>query len=262
MLEHVLVIAQKELLDSVRDVRSLLSSLLYCLMGPGVVFMVSLTMNDKSAIAAERSVLIGMMSVFTLVSAFVGGMNVGMDVLAGERERRSLLPLLMNAVARRDVLLGKWIAVSCFSAAGVIITLAGFVVVFAAAGFEGSGNPAYFILLPAFGLVPLALLAAALELCLSAVCRTVKEAHTYLSMLAFVPMACGMLLVFNRNAAYGWAHFLPVAGQQWQLERWARGGDIPLLQALVLFVSTSILAICALSLTANLMKRDDVIYGS
>jgi hypothetical protein len=72
MLEPILVIARKEVLDSTGDVRSLVSSALYCLMGPSIVFMVSLTLNTKPA---GRSVMIGMMSVFTLVSAFTGGMN-------------------------------------------------------------------------------------------------------------------------------------------------------------------------------------------
>src|ERR1039458_3641612 len=49
-----------------------------------------------------------MMSVFTLVAAFVGGMNVAMDTVAGERERQSLLPLLMNRVRRREIVVGKW----------------------------------------------------------------------------------------------------------------------------------------------------------
>jgi len=255
MLEHILVIARKEVLDSTRDVRSLLSSLLYCLMGPGIVFMISLTMNAKPA---GRSVLIGMMSIFTLVSAFTGGMNVSMDVVAGERERRSLLPLLMNAVARRDVLLGKWLAISFFSMAGLIVTLAGFSFVLA----EGT----HFPLMLASGLIPLALLAAALELGISTACRTVKEAHTYLSMLTFVPMMVGMFLVFHPKAAAGWAHFLPIAGQQWQLERWANGGGmplgIPLVQALVLAVLTAAAAACAVLAAANVMERDDVVYGN
>src|ERR1039458_2267716 len=63
-----------------------------------------------SMAARVDGVLIGMMSVFTLVAAFVGGMNVAMDTVAGERERQSLLPLLMNRVRRREIVLGKWLA--------------------------------------------------------------------------------------------------------------------------------------------------------
>ena len=114
----------------------------------------------------------------------------------------------------------------------------------------------------ACGLIPLALLAAALELGISTACGTVKEAHTYLSMLVFVPMGVGMFLVFHPKAAAGWAHFLPIAGQQGQLERWAQGGSMPLVQTLVLAILTAASAACAVLAAANVMERDDVVYGS
>jgi ABC-type Na+ efflux pump permease subunit len=107
MLSPTLVVARKETIDSLRDTRSVIASLMYALMGPAVVFMVS------KAVRAD-AVLIGMMSVFTLVAAFVGGMNVAMDTIAGERERQSLLPLLMNPVRRREIVFGKWLAVGLF----------------------------------------------------------------------------------------------------------------------------------------------------
>jgi ABC-type Na+ efflux pump permease subunit len=53
-------------------------------------------------------------------------MNVAMDTVAGERERRSLLPLLLNPVSRRSVVLGKWLAVSFFALAGLIVNVLGF----------------------------------------------------------------------------------------------------------------------------------------
>ena len=85
----------------------MISALLFSLMGPLVVGLVSLAPGIKGSGGA---VLVGLMSVFTLVAAFSGGMNVAMDTVAGERERRSLLPLLLNAVDRRDVVVGKWLA--------------------------------------------------------------------------------------------------------------------------------------------------------
>ena len=99
----------------------------YALMGPLVVGMVSIAVHGEKSSA----VLVSMMSVFALVATFVGGMNVAMDAIAGERERRSLLPLLMNPLLRRDVIIGKWLAISLFAVAGVIINLSGFAVVVA-----------------------------------------------------------------------------------------------------------------------------------
>jgi sodium transport system permease protein len=100
MLAPIPVVARKEAVDSLRDTRSVISSLMYALMGPAVVFTVSM------AVRAD-AVPTGMMSAFTLVAAFVDGMNVAMDIAAGGRERQSPLPLPMNPVRRRDIVLGK-----------------------------------------------------------------------------------------------------------------------------------------------------------
>jgi len=107
MLSQLPTIAGKEVTDNWRDRRGLLSAALYSLMGPGVVSPVSLAIRSQGKHGEGQSVLIAMMSVFTLVSAFAGGMNVAMDSIAGERERRSLLPLLMHPVTRLDVLWGS-----------------------------------------------------------------------------------------------------------------------------------------------------------
>ena len=212
MLSPTLVVARKETIDSLRDTRSVIASLMYALMGPAVVFMVS------KAVRAD-AVLIGMMSVFTLVAAFVGGMNVAMDTIAGERERQSLLPLLMNPVRRREIVFGKWLAVGLFSVAGLILNLAGFAIMFAHAGIH---LPWLAVIA---GILPLALLAASLQLLISTVCRAAKEAQTYLSMLVFLPMGLGLFQVFF-PAARGWFALLPVMGQQLQLERWMKAGKL------------------------------------
>ncbi|MGC9949471.1 MAG: ABC transporter permease subunit [Bryobacteraceae bacterium] len=248
MLNPVLVVARKETIDSLRDTRSIVSSLMYALMGPAVVFMVSMAVRVDG-------VLIGMMSVFTLVAAFAGGMNVAMDTIAGERERRSLLPLLMNPVRRRDILMGKWLAVSLFSMAGLVLNLAGFAIVFARAGTHLP------LLAVVAGILPLALLAAAIQLLISTICRAVKEAQTYLSMLVFLPMGLGLFQVFF-PAARGWFAFLPVMGQQWQLERWMKGGAAAFGPAATLGCFTAALALLVLEVAANRLHRDEIVYGN
>jgi len=252
MLTPTLIIARKEAIDSLRDTRSVISSLMYALMGPAVVFMVSMAVRVDA-------VLIGMMSVFTLVAAFVGGMNVAMDTIAGERGRQSLLPLLMNPVRRRDIVLGKWLAVGLFSLGGLILNLLGFAIVFARAGMHLPW------LAVAAGILPLALLAASLQLLISTVCRAVKEAQTYLSMLVFLPMGLGLFQVFS-PAAHGWFALLPVVGQQLQLERWLKGGAVgfagQFAPAAVLGCFTAALALLVLEVDANRLHRDEIVYGN
>lgn len=259
MLSPVLVVARKEATDSLRDTRSVISSAMYALMGPAVILMVSMAVHVDG-------VLIGMMSVFTLVAAFVGGMNVAMDTVAGERERQSLLPLLMNPVRRREIVLGKWLAVGLFSAAGLILNLAGFAIVFAGAGMRLSIGAPRLLLAVAAGILPVALLAASLELLISTVCRAVKEAQTYLSMLIFMPMGLGLFQVFFPAAARGWFAFLPVLGQQLQLERWIKSGAgdaaCRFAPAAALGCSTVAIALLVLEIAANRLHRDEIIYGS
>jgi sodium transport system permease protein len=251
-----LIVARKELVDAVRDRRSLLSFLLYALMGPAVILLVSAGLRGDT-----KTVLAGMISVFALVSAFTGGMAVAMDVLAGERERRSLLPLLVNPVSRREVLAGKWLAVSLFATAGVLANAAGFALVGALAGIKLGGSLFGLLLLLACGLIPLALFAAALELAISTLCRSLKEAHNYMSMLMFLPMGVGMFLVFYPRAAAAWLRFLPVIGQQWQLDLWVRGGTVNVHQALLTGLATAVCAPLVLVEAARRLQRDEVVYG-
>lgn len=257
-MNEIVIIARKEIVDGMRDFRSLLASTFYALMGPVVVGLVSLAVRDKSGSAG---VLTGMMAVFTLVAAFVGGMNVAMDTFAGERERRSLLPLLLNAVPRERIVIGKWLAVSLFAVVGLAIDALGFVGVFALCGIH---VPINFIpmLAVAAGLGSLALLAASAQLLISMASRTPKEAQTYLSLVVFAPMGLGMFLLFSPVARHAWLSYLPLIGQQLQLETWMAGGEIGILQPLALAWLTVSFAVLLLLVSINSLWRDEILYGN
>lgn len=259
MLSQTVTIARKEITDSVRDTRALFSSFLHAAMGPAVVFLVSLTLSGSQN-SKVRLVLAGMMSVFILVSAFAGAMNVAMDVLAGERERRSLLPLLMSVRHREAMVAGKWLAVSVFALAALGLNVAGFAYVFGRIHLLPplSAGPLFAI---GAGLVPLALLAAAIELGISTICANVKEAQTYLSMMVFLPMGLGMFAVFYPEATEGWGRFLPLMGQQWQLSTWASGAALPVMQTSALCMITLALTAAVLWVVSRLLERDHVLYG-
>jgi len=261
MLSGILTIARKEVLDALRDLRAVLSSAVYVIMGPSVVWLVSFLIHDNARLGSSRAVLISMMSVFTLVSAFVGGMNIAMDAIAGERERRSLLPLLMNPLPRFDLIAGKWLAVSFFSISGLLLNLAGFALVFAQSGFAMRGLGPGLLLTLSLGLVPLALLAAALELLVSTVCGNTKEAHTYLSLLVFVPMVLGLFFVFFPGGARHWWHWLPVVGQQLGIEAWMQGRNPDPMQLLILGWVTAASSLLVLLSAAKWLERDDIVYG-
>jgi sodium transport system permease protein len=150
-----------------------------------------------------------------------------------------------------------------------VLNLTGFAIVLARAGTHVSLLPAVgglrLVLAVATGILPLALLAASIQLLISTVCRAAKEAQTYLSMLVFLPMGIGMFQVFFPAAERGWFAFLPVLGQQLQLELWTKGdGSSAVLpgQAAALGCFTAALALLVLEIAANKLHRDEIVYGN
>ena len=261
-MNQALTIAHKEILDGLRDVRSIVASLFYALMGPAVVGLVSMATRANAKPDSGASVLTSMMAIFTLVAAFVGGMNVAMDTVAGERERRSLLPLLLNPVSRRSVVLGKWLAVSFFALAGLIVNGLGFLLVLAKAGIHLTAFGTYLWLPVAMGVFSLPLLAASIQLLISTISRGVKEAQTYLSLLVFLPMGIGMFLVFSPAARQAWLAVVPLVGQQLQMEAMMNGRDVGLFNPILLGCLTVALAIVVLLVAADRLQRDEIIYGN
>jgi sodium transport system permease protein len=255
MTTLALAVAGKEIRDHARDVRSLLSSALMALMGPAVVFLVSL--SDRTRGPEGAPVLLGMLSVFALVSAFAGAIDIAMDSTAGERERRSLVPLLLNPVPRSDVLIGKWIAVSAFALAALALNAAGLVAVLAwAAPVLLAARASHIFFWIAAGLVPLALFGAAVNLLVSVVCRTTKEAHSALRYLAFAPMMAGMFVVFFPSKI-GQAWFvIPIVGQQVLI---GLREQAPASHAAVLAAVTIGAAAMALFGAARVLDRDDIL---
>jgi sodium transport system permease protein len=259
MLKNAWIVARKELVDHLRDGRALVSAALYTLMGPLVVGLVVFAISSGGNAAGARIFPV-MASVFALVAAFSGSMSMAIDMIAGERERCSLLPLLMNSVSRSEIVLGKWLAASVFAVAGLFVNLLAFVAVLAFASATTGGGALLLLTLPA--LVTLAFAAAALQILVSTMCRRIKEANTYLSMLIFAVMALGMWLAFRPQSAEDWWFLAPVAGQQVLLQRGFANGAIPVLESLALAAMTAVITLLALIYSGKLMRRDAIVYGN
>jgi sodium transport system permease protein len=248
-----LTIARKELLDHSRDVRSLVTTAGLLLLGPGIVTLVS-----KSTLAGHErgpAILLAMAAVFALLAAVTGSTNVATDVTAGERERRSLVPLRLCPVSPFQLAAGKWLAASAFGLGGLVLTMAALTYVL------GAAAAVVVSLRMLVALAPLALLSSAVQLLLAARSRTTKEAQTSLSHLAFVPMVVGMVGVFFPGALNGWPSLLPLVGQQ-QLMTQAMAGEPWSLAGILIPTAVTLgAAVPVLVLTGRALGRDDVLEG-
>ncbi len=146
---------------------------------------------DVSTPASRSALMLGVLTYFLLFATLTGGLHLAIDTTAGERERKSLEPLLTLPVTRASLVLGKMTATVCFMLASLALTLVAFAIALRHLPLEQIGmssNFGFATAALAFVLVcPFAPLGAALMTAVAAVSKTYREAQTYLTFILLVP---------------------------------------------------------------------------
>ncbi len=96
---------------------------------PRIIDAIAIELADVSTPQSQAARILSMAPYLILVSLFVGGMYLAIDSTAGERERGSLEPLLINPVSRSQLVAGKAAAVLLFTAVALVETLVGFAII-------------------------------------------------------------------------------------------------------------------------------------
>ena len=146
---------------------------------------------DVSTPAARSVLMLGVLTYFLLFATLTGGLHLAIDTTAGERERKSLEPLLTLPVTRTKLLLGKMAATVCYMLVSLALTLAAFNIALAHMPLEQLGMSSSFGLGTALAaflvLCPFAPLGAALMTIVASFTKTYREAQTYLTFVLLVP---------------------------------------------------------------------------
>lgn len=232
---------------------------------PGIAQPIRLEDVEVSSSQARLATLLSFLPLMLVIAGLVGGMQIGIDSTAGERERGSLEPLLLNPVPRWVLAAGKWLAASALGCASVVFSMIITVNVLRripwhdlGIRFRVSDGELFSLLLL---ILPLALFLAAIVLFASTFARSFKEAQGYLGMLMLLPMLPGMLASFYPLSRRPWLAPVPVLGQ-YALASDVLGGQPP---AAWLFLVAGVSALaCALLLvwlTARAMSRERIIFG-
>ena len=132
------------------------------------------------------------------------GLGVALDMIAGEKERCTLEPLLSTGADRNSILLGKFLIVLTVTLLGVVAQAIGMVLGFsilgASAGISfmsgGINLSAGVIILALLCLVLMGMTFSCITISISAVSRTYKEAQTYSSYVVMLPMIIGVASMF------------------------------------------------------------------
>jgi sodium transport system permease protein len=221
---------------------------------------------DVATPQSQAANLLGMMPYFLIFAIFLGGMHLAIDTTAGERERNSLEPLLINPAPRRDMVLGKMGATILFTIVSLVGTLAAFGVLFNVVPLEefvGTRININFSVMVGIFLIclPMVGLAAAIQTIIASFARNYKEAQSYLSFLPLIPALPGMFLAFIPIKPTLWMMMIPTFGQQLIINQLMREEPVLTMNVVVSVLITLAITGILSWIAVWLYKREQILFG-
>ena len=200
-----------------------------------------------------------------MITAFTGATHLAMDTTAGEKERKSLEPLLINPVPRWQIMTGKMLTTTAFAMASLALTLVSFRIVlpYMPVGAFGMDLTLSLGALLKILLVvsPVAILAAALLTLLAAFAKSYREAQSYMGLVILIPMIPSLIFMANPIRAEAWMMNVPLFSQNILIGEIIREERVALSWYALSFASTLVIGLALAVLAANLYNRPRLIFS-
>lgn len=173
--------------------------------------------RDLASAQARAARLTSIIPMFIIMAVLYGALTAALDSTAGERERGSLEPLVMNPVPHGALVVGKWGAVALLGMAVALLSSLSFVPAqwllksdSLQAMFQfGPGEVLYFWLLQ----IPLAAGLSALLMALAIRSKTFKEAQAGSALVITAVSLMPMVSLFNPGGDAPWYLWVPGLAQ-------------------------------------------------
>lgn len=234
---------------------------------PTVISPIAVENIDLATPRTQALIFLNMMPYFIVMVVFLGGMYVVIDTTAGERERGSLEPLLINPVARWEFVIGKLAASWPFAIFTLLFNLMAFALAFNVFPLEDYIGIQLSIDLTALAWIfvialPMVLLASALQMIIATFTRSFKEAQTYVAFLPLIPALPGIGLAFLPVKPTLWTMLIPTFGQQLLINQLMRGEAVNPINALASAAMTILVSVGLTYLAIRLYQRERLLFGT
>lgn len=232
--------------------------------GPALINPIPVTTIDVSPDARGASgTVLNLLPVIMLTAAFMGGFYMVVDMTAGERERESLEPLLINPVPRWVFVIGKYVTALLFTILATALATALFLVLlgipavqdFTAIQVNISGRAIGTAVLVVF---PVVFMAVALQMLIASYTRNVKEAQTYTQLLSLAGFMPALFLSILPIKAQPWMNIVPTIGQTFLVNKVMRGETLPVTDVLTATLITLLIGVVALAAAIRLYSRERI----
>lgn len=184
---------------------------------PAVMQPFDIQTRDLADPLARAAQLTGMLPFFVLMAVLYGALNAALDTTAGERERGSLEPLLMNPAPAAALVLGKWAAVASVGMLIAVLSCLSFLPgqwllrspTLAAMFQFGLREAVLFVAL----LTPIAAMLSAVLMAVAIRCRSYKEAQANNTVVILVVSLLPLVTIFNQEGEQSWHLWTPALAQ-------------------------------------------------
>jgi len=227
---------------------------------PATLRPVDVQRYDTGTNASRSAGLIGGMLSMLFFPAFFCGMSAAVDSTAGERERRSMEVLMAQPARAWEIVTGKWLMAATLAVVGLTLELLFAHGVLSWLPLEELGMSwslsAVDIALVCLVAVPLALLAAALQIALAMNAKSFKEAQSTLSLVLLLPMVPGVVVSMMDLKTSLWMYAVPMLSNQTLLREMSKGVEVGALPFLLTFISAAVPALAIVAFASWRMKSE------
>ncbi len=200
-----------------------------------------------------------------MITAFTGGMHLAIDTTAGEKERKSLEPLLINPVPRWQIMSGKMLATMVFAFASLSLTLLSFRF---ALPYMPTGALGIDLSLDArtiggilLVIAPVALLASAMLTMLATYAKSFREAQSYMGLVIMIPMIPSILFMANPLKPETWMMSIPMFSQNLLIGEFVRGEAVPALWLGMSIGGTFAIGLLFAAFATTLFNKPGVVFS-
>lgn len=214
--------------------------------------------SDLASSQARAAKFTGMLAFFVLLAVLSGAMTAALDSTAGERERGSLEPLLMNPVAALALVLGKWGAVAAVAMLIAVLSCLSFLPgqwllrsdTLQAMFQFGWHEVALFLVV----LLPFAAAVSAVLMAVAIGSKSVKEAQANSTVVMLTFGLLPMLSVFNQSGDEPWHLWLPGLAQNLLMMRVLKGESFTTWQLVVPLLVCVLLSVAGVMFVAKRLR--------
>jgi sodium transport system permease protein len=215
--------------------------------------------RDLASTQTRAVKITGLLPFFVIMAVLYGALNAALDTTAGERERGSLEPLVMNPANSLTLVLGKWGAVATVSMLIALLNCFSFLPAqwllrsdTLQAMFQFGLREALMFLVV---LLPFAAALSAVLMGVAISCKSFKEAQANSAFLILGVSLMPMVTIFDQSGEAPWHLWVPALAQNTLMTRVLKGEDFTPLQLAVPLLVCVLLTVGGLWFVSHHLRR-------